>query len=114
LSEVGGDVGEAYAANTFGAIAGAFLGGFVVLPLVGLEPGVRAAAAVAAALAVVCALGTSRRRRIAVSIAAAALALAAFFGPAWNRSDFTAGLFRTHQARSYIERGGLFARDVVF
>ena len=41
--DVGGDVGQAYALNTVGAIFGSVAAGFVVLPLVGLESGYAAA-----------------------------------------------------------------------
>lgn len=37
LHKVGSGVGVAYASNTVGAICGAFLGGFVLLPLVGMQ-----------------------------------------------------------------------------
>src|SRR5262245_46146670 len=40
LDSVGKDVGNAYAVNTIGAIVGAFVSGFVVLPRLGLEKGI--------------------------------------------------------------------------
>ena len=51
LERVGRDVGTAYAINTVGAIVGSFLGGFVVVPLLQLQPGIRLAAAINLALA---------------------------------------------------------------
>jgi spermidine synthase len=112
MEEVGRDVGKAYASNTLGAILGSILGGFVILPGPGLELGVKLAALVMLALAVWAAL--LEKRKLLVPGLALLLALAAFASPSWNRSNFTAGLFRTHQASRYIKDGGLFQREVVY
>ena len=40
LDAVGGDVGQVYGANTAGNIAGAIVGGFVILPVLGIQRGV--------------------------------------------------------------------------
>jgi len=113
LDRVGRDVGRAYSANTLGAILGSLAAGFAILPLVGLETGLRLAAAVQALLAAALAWRALRRRRALLTAAAVALA-AAFASPAWSKSDFTAGLFRGHLLTAYIEAGGLFEREVVF
>lgn len=112
MDEVGRDVGKAYAANTLGAILGSVLGGFVILPGPGLELGVRLAALVMLILALWAAL--LQTRKLVVPILAALLALAIFLSPSWNRSNFTAGLFRTHQASRYIQGGGLFQRELAY
>ncbi len=112
LDHVGRDVGRAYSANTVGAIVGSLLAGFAALPLLGLENGLRAAAAVQAVLAAALAW-RAIRRRTALAAAAAVLA-AAFLSPSWSKSDFTAGLFRGHLLTAYIEAGGLYQREVVF
>jgi spermidine synthase len=116
LDRLGRDVGGAYAANTVGAIAGAIAAGFAVLPLVGVESGIRGAAVLEAGLGAALAWrATSRpRRRAAAAVAGAALALVAAFAPGWNRSDFTAGLFRGHLLTQAIELGGPLARDIAF
>lgn len=119
LDRLGRDVGRAYAANTVGAIAGAVLAGFAVLPLFGLETGLRLAAAIAAGLALALARraapGRARttRRRIVLGLAAAVAALA-FLAPGWNQSDLTAGLFRGHILTQALEQGGLFEREIVY
>ena len=129
LGAVGRDVGRAYAANTVGAIAGALLAGFLLLPHLGLEPGLRLCAAAQALLGALLVLSATRRRaaaadpaaprsrpraRAAGLAAAVALTAAAAFAPGWNQSDFTAGLFRAHLISGYMDAGGLFQRKVVF
>ncbi len=113
LDAVGRDVGRAYAFNTVGAIIGAFGGGFVVLPLLGLETGVRVAAVIDALLALAL---FSRRwtRRPVGAVLAGLVAIAAVASPAWNASALTAGVFRVHVAKRYLEAGDLFERPVVF
>ncbi len=116
LDRVGRDVGRAYAANTVGAIAGALVAGFLILPHVGLEAGLRLAVALEASLGAALAwrATSSRRRRGTVAaIAAAAIALA-IAAPGWNQSDLTAGLFRSHLLRQAMEQGRPLARDIVY
>ena len=43
LSTVGKSVGDAYAANTLGAVLGAFAGGFLLIPLIGVQASILAA-----------------------------------------------------------------------
>ncbi|HKE13925.1 MAG TPA: fused MFS/spermidine synthase [Kofleriaceae bacterium] len=115
LDRLGRDVGRAYAANTVGAIAGAIAAGFAVLPLFGVEAGLRGAALLEAGLGAALAWRASRpRRRAASALAAGALAILALVAPGWNRSDFTAGLFRGFLLTQAIELGGPLARDIAF
>jgi spermidine synthase len=118
LDRVGRDVGRAYAANTIGCIVGAVAAGFVLLPMIGLERGLRLAALLDGATALwllyeARADRAPRRRRVAGGALIAVLA-AALLAPGWNLSDFTAGLFRAHLARAYIDAGGLFDRGVAY
>ncbi len=112
VDDVGTDVGRAYASNTLGAIIGSVAGGFLILPGPGLELGARLSALAMLAMGTWAALLDERRTRLPV--VAAILALGVVLSPGWNRSDFTAGLFRTHQASRYIRDGGLFQRDIVY
>jgi spermidine synthase len=112
FERVGGDVGRAYAANTVGAIVGSFAGGFVILPVVGLEPGIRLAAAAEGALgALLIARAGSRRGAL---VAGTALALAVLALPGWNKSRLTAGVFRYQVAKRYLDAGELFDRPIIF
>ncbi len=112
VDDVGTDVGRAYASNTLGAIIGSIAGGFLILPGPGLELGARLAALAMLAMGTWAALLDSRKFHMPTI--AAILAIAVVLSPGWNRSDFTAGLFRTHQASRYIRDGGLFQRDLVY
>lgn len=112
VDDVGTDVGRAYASNTLGAIIGSVAGGFLILPGPGLELGARLAALAMLGMGIWAALLDERRARL--PIIAAILAVLVVLSPGWNRSDFTAGLFRTHQASRYIRDGGLFQRDIVY
>jgi spermidine synthase len=96
---VGRDLGTAYAWNTTGSIAGAVLGGFVLLPAAGAVATWRASAVLLAALALAAALWQGRRSaRWAPSlapVAAVVLAVVLAFaeGPtaAWRHSGVGAG-----------------------
>ncbi len=107
LERVGRDVGSAYSVNTVGAIVGSFLGGFVVIPVLQLEPGTYAAICTSAALCVALALMAPwSRARKATSVAAAlAVVVAAPMVPRWNVAHVTAGLFRLSIARDVLQTG---------
>lgn len=113
LDRLGRDVGRAYAANTVGAIAGALVAGFVVLPLVGVEAGLRLAAAIEAGLALLLAWRAWPARRAAVAVVCAIAVAGALAAPGWNRSDLTAGLFRGHLLTQALS-DGLFEREIVY
>ncbi len=101
-NEVGEDVGNAYSLNTIGAIVGSVAAGFLVLPLVGLERGLRACAIVSIVLGAGFLL-LPRGPRVVRLIPVVALFAAALALPGWNVQRFTAGLFRVSIARQIIE-----------
>ena len=107
FESIGRDLGGAYAVNTLGAITGSFLAGFVVLPSLGLQKGIYAAAlitlVVATALLLV-APATSRRRRMLFVGCAVVMAVGGPLLPRWNLVNFSMGFFRVSMARDYIER----------
>jgi spermidine synthase len=115
LPRVGRDVGRAYAINTIGAIGGSFLGGFVVVPLLQLQPGLRLTAAINCALALILALVSQSRQRHKVTLVALALAIAAGYWalPQWNLYDLSVGPFRPSVAQDVI-RGIDPGADLVF
>ncbi len=107
LDSVGRDVGRAYALNTLGAIVGSFLSGFIVLPKLGLQRGIYAAALgdlVLAAVLFWVAPAWSARRRWAGVAAAVALALLGLVLPRWDLVSFSSGFFRMSIAHEYISR----------
>ncbi len=97
LRHLGRAVGEAYAANTAGTIAGAFAGGFICIPLLGLQGTVLAAGTLELVLALVilAALGTGPWWRRGGLAAALALVLVALWPlrPAWNALLMNSGIY---------------------
>ncbi|MBI5366790.1 MAG: fused MFS/spermidine synthase [Planctomycetes bacterium] len=86
--EPGRAVGDVYALNTVGALAGSFLGGFVLIPLCGLRQSITCAVALNLAAGALCFLATSARRPalgrlLALGAVAAGTAVAALL-PGWN------------------------------
>jgi spermidine synthase len=74
----GADTAQVYAWNTAGAIPGAIIAGFVLIPALGFEGTIRLAATLNFAMALWIAVCVARRRGISIGVAAAALLLAIF------------------------------------
>lgn len=96
LYRVGSSVGEAYASNTLGAITGAFLGGFALIPLVGVQRSIGLAVVLNAATGVVL-LSLDRRvqpaRRAVAAATMVAASLAGLWGfGAWDPKVMTSGV----------------------
>ena len=104
MSVLGESIGKAYAINTLGAILGSFSAGFLVIPLLGKEGGLRLVVAlqlITASLALIReGYGLERRRRIGVASTAVALLgllLLSHF-PSWNRNVLSRGWYRNFDA----------------
>jgi spermidine synthase len=96
LAVVGRRVGTAYASNTLGAILGAFLGGFLLIPTIGVQHSIGLAVAVNAAVGVLL-VGMDPAMRLAARLAAAAtlagVTALAFLGfGAWDKGVMTSGV----------------------
>ncbi len=104
VAHAGPLVGRAYAVNTMGAIAGSFAGGFLILPLLGVEHGLEVAAFLSVSLGVLLAVTLPELRRNVLATAAAALALI-LFAPRWDMQSWTAGLFRMYLAKNVYADG---------
>lgn len=89
------NLGRIYAVNTMGAIAGALLTGFVLIPRIGLHATIRAVAIAVGltAVAVLVAAGRARGRSAAFALAALVLATAAMLPP-WDRLLLTSGAYK--------------------
>lgn len=100
----GAIVGRAYTVNTLGAIVGSFAGGFVILPLLGVEWGLLGAALASVALGVGLALlaGLPRPRFL---VAGALCLVAVLAMPRWDVRRWTAGMFRMYLARTVYDEG---------
>ena len=94
------DTARVYTWNTFGAIAGSIVGGFVLLPSVGLDRTFRLAALTGAATALVVWMVERRRQpqargRIAVLMTGLAVATAsAFLLPPWDLQLLASGAYK--------------------
>ncbi|HTX52692.1 MAG TPA: fused MFS/spermidine synthase [Candidatus Baltobacteraceae bacterium] len=96
LYGIGGSVGTAYASNTVGAIVGAFLGGFVSLPVLGIQRSIGAAVmATAGAGLLLVALDTRvrRPRRLIIAGAMFVVSFAAMMSfRTWDPKVMTSGV----------------------
>ncbi len=92
LRDMGRGVGRVTAWNTLGTVAGAFLGGFVLIPRIGMRASLTLAAA-ATAVAGVLALSrsTARAWRTRGLVAAGAALVVALLLPAWPRNLLAMG-----------------------
>jgi len=90
-------VGDVYAANTIGAILGAWAAGFLLIPAVGLRSGIAVAATLP--IAATCAMLLLRRDpgaargRVVAGVLAAGTVLLFVALPDWNRAALTRGGF---------------------
>jgi spermidine synthase len=90
------DVAMIYTANTIGAIAGALAGGFVLVPVLGLQNTVRLAAGLAVAgFAFVSVAHAGRRRESVLAIAAAIVAVVGLaLIPRWDPELLSSGAYK--------------------
>ncbi|HET6373497.1 MAG TPA: fused MFS/spermidine synthase [Candidatus Polarisedimenticolia bacterium] len=93
-------VGGIYALNTIGAIVGAVMGGFVLVPLLGSENTLLAIALVSAGMGLVFAWSGGRPRRLAhaATVACAILVVGVWLRPEWGHQALNAGVFETGRA----------------
>jgi spermidine synthase len=99
VADVGRAVGVAYAVNTIGAVLGSFCAGFVLIPLVGKETGLRLVVALQIVIAAGTGIAALRGMHLRVS-RWAALAVTLVVGlwlcvyyPAWNRHLLATGKY---------------------
>jgi tetratricopeptide (TPR) repeat protein len=96
LGVVGRSVGTAYASNTLGAIAGAFLGGFLFIPVIGIQHSIALAVmvnAVVGVLLVAVDASVHPARRLLAAGAMQAVSTSAFLGfGTWNKGIMTSGV----------------------
>jgi spermidine synthase len=102
--QAGRVVGRAYTLNTLGAIVGSFAGGFIILPLLGVERGLYGAALLSLALGVALAwAGRVDRRGLTAALVAGVLVVVLM--PGWDVRRWTAGMFRMYLAKSVFSDG---------
>lgn len=112
VATLGRELGQVYAANSLGNIAGAVLGGFVLIPLVGMQRGIALLAILNLAAAAWAILPGSRSRVRALPLAALFLACAALL--AWWRPRPFHSVEETEGDRILFYREGLESTVTVF
>jgi spermidine synthase len=117
---LGGPVGNVYAANTIGAVVGAFSAGFLLLPTIGVQATILVAAVVNV-LAATVALAKAGGRAWMGGVGALALLLGAFavVRPPWDPLMMTSGMYHyvtafEDHSREGIERYARGLYDLVF
>lgn len=93
---VGKNIGDVYFYNTAGAIFGSFVGGFILMPLLGVQKGVILIAAVNISLAIILvfASGVSRVKWLAASVPMVIVfAIVSLSMPSWDKTVMTLGLY---------------------
>ncbi|MFQ5671960.1 MAG: fused MFS/spermidine synthase [Nitrospinales bacterium] len=99
LSRVGRGVADAYAANTVGAIFGSFVGGFILLPWMGIQNSILGAAGLNIVLGVVLLLFASGPafKRYVLPPALILCLLGARAVPAWDKAVISSGSFMPYR-----------------
>ncbi|HEX6242611.1 MAG TPA: hypothetical protein VFZ61_16975, partial [Polyangiales bacterium] len=125
--DVGADVGRIYAANTLGSILGAWLPGFVLLPLVGMQRTLDAGMTLNALVAALMLWGARRTGERAQGIGRAlgpvSLGFLLFVAGLlvlpdpplrWNLSHMTLGAFRVSLAKELLDVNSWGKSDLVY
>ncbi|MBI4817056.1 MAG: fused MFS/spermidine synthase [Deltaproteobacteria bacterium] len=106
-------VGRVYVFNTVGAILGSFLGGFVLLPLLGAERGITLAATLVVCSGVALAWVARPIARLPVVVGGVAAAVLLLL-PRWDVFDWTAGMFRFYLAKRVYDSGFMHDGELLY
>lgn len=101
LSSLGRRLGEVYAANTCGAIAGSFLGGFVLIPGIGAQRALIGAVVLNLVVGIVLAVAGKVRRPLVAAIAVLSVG-AVVMSPAWDPVELSAGAGIYAKAENFL------------
>ncbi len=118
LEAVGRSVGAVYASNTVGAIAGSFVGGFVLIPWLGIQGAISFAVTVSLALGAVLTIAdrtVGGLRRFAPAVAAVLLIVVVLpLLPSWDPAIMSSGsYFYADMYSSQAEEWGLTGEDAI-
>ena len=109
-----GAVGMVYALNTLGAVAGSFIGGFVLLPQLGMERSLLVLGSLMAAVGLLTLVIAGRRPvlRAGGGLLAAVMLLALLIAPpAWNKGVLSAGAF--FSPFNFVRDGKITLRETI-
>jgi spermidine synthase len=90
LSSLGKRLGEAYAANTLGAIVGSFLGGFILIPEFGAQKALLGAVVLNLLVGLALTAVSQSSKTVALVLAGVG-AVALIFSPTWDPTQLSAG-----------------------
>ncbi|MDE2851041.1 MAG: fused MFS/spermidine synthase [Acidobacteriota bacterium] len=93
---IGTDVGKLFCINTLGGVAGAFVGGFVLLPVIGLERAILVAVALNLLISAVVFVAAGKGGRVAYGGAFAVVALLAAFLFDAKVDPYRFGIYHQH------------------
>jgi spermidine synthase len=110
LSRIGLDVSRVYASNTAGAILGSFTGGFLLIPLLGVQGTIRAAVVANLLAGLILFTDGAAGRRMKMGAAAAIVGGMVALGavPNWNLAVMSSGV--STYAHYYAEGGASWRR----
>ena len=111
-------LGTLYAGNTMGAVAGSVLAGFVLIPLIGIQKTILAAAVIngiiGGVLLLVSGIGRQWVRTTLVVVPEGALVLILFLMPAWSKTNMVSGPYRYYYDNEAIAQKVLKNEKILF
>jgi spermidine synthase len=96
LDKIGRKIGNIYFFNTAGGIAGSFVGGFIMIPILGVQPSILLTAALSTTLGLLLLLiaPVAKMKRLVSAGTVAILFIAVFYNvPTWNSMIMTMGAY---------------------
>ncbi len=111
------DIGRIYSANTIGNIIGSFTGGFLIIPFIGIQTGLRISVIASVLIGASLIIYFRRyfiRNDIRNIVVAVVIILIAFFSPKWDIAKWSSGMFRAYLARGPYNKGEYVPPKVVF
>lgn len=117
LNTVTKDIGKIYSANTVGNIIGSFLGGFVLIPFMGIQSGIRLTVLVSILIALILIVYFRRfkSKSDAVKIVfSLVVILSGLLLPKWDVAKWSSGMFRAYLARGPYNKGEFVPPRVIY
>ncbi|MEE9543169.1 MAG: fused MFS/spermidine synthase [Thermodesulfobacteriota bacterium] len=119
IRTVGRNIGDVYFFNTAGSIFGAFIGGFFLMPLLGVQRAVVLIAGlnIIIAIALVSISGVTKIKKIAISVVAVILFIVSTQAlPPWDKLLMTLGLYSNVYTESAMDefKEGAFGEKLVY
>lgn len=111
------DIGRIYSANTIGNIIGSFLGGFIIIPFIGIQTGLKISVLTSISIGILLIYYFKRYyigKDIRNILFAVGVILITIFSPRWDVAKWSSGMFRAYLARGPYNRGEYVTPKVIF